>query len=370
MKIRFRLTSSLRRTFLVGTVLLTYGLMAYPLPKSFGADSLTSAYPTEAQTVLAEGRAAIGSVESGGELAAKQAAVAIALRNAVEKVLGVYVSANSLTRNYQLIKDEILTRTDGYVTLKEIVRTERERDTVHVIIRAEVSAKPLAERLKALRLTRAFRVFVQTPYTVPSTEITTALTDAGFPVVETKSDADILVRVSPRFTTVTQTPLKTAAGPMTLYSVRADVKLTATRAETSERVATFSANDTAAHIALATAQTEAATNALDSLTAQLTEALLTLPAQVSEPVEIIVNGLTGASDAAALAESINLAVPGVQKVTRRSFASGHAVYEADVLTDANSLLARALETVPTLKRFHLQVTKETRNQITATCHLL
>jgi hypothetical protein len=185
----------------------------------------------ESQIVLAEGRAAIGPAETGGALAAKQAAVAVAMRNAVEKVVGVYVAANSLTKNYQLLKDEILTRADGFVMLKEIVRTGREGNIVRVVIRAEVSTRPLAERLKALRLTRAFRVFVQAPDSVPAADVEAAFTEAGFPVVEEKADADVIVRVSPRFSTTAKTPLKTAAGDMIMHSVRADVKLTAVRAE-------------------------------------------------------------------------------------------------------------------------------------------
>ncbi len=318
---------------------------------------------TDSQIVLAEGRAAVGPPETGGALAAKQAAVAVAMRNAVEKVVGVYVAANSLTKNYQLLKDEILTRADGFVVLKEIVRTEREGNIVRVVIRAEVSTRPLAERLKALRLTRAFRVFVQVPDSLPGVEVATAFTDAGFPVVESKADADIIVRVSPRFTTTARMPLKTAAGDMTLHSVRADVKLTATRAETGETIATFAANDTAAHIALSSAQTESATAALTNILPLLTNAVLTLPAQVSEPIEIVVSGLTGATEVAALAEAINVAAPGIQKITRRSYANGRAVYEADILADATPLLSRALETVPALKRYRLRVTMESRSRV-------
>jgi hypothetical protein len=71
------------------------------------------------------------------------------------------------------------------------------------------------------------------------------------------------------------------------------------------------------------------------------------------------------TDAAALAEAINVAVPGIQKITRRNYANGRAVYEADILPDATPLLSRALETAPALKRYRLQVTKESRSRIVA-----
>ena len=316
-----------------------------------------------AQTVLSEGRAAIGSAETGGIPAAKQAAVADALRSAVEKVCGVYVRAASVTRNYQLIKDEILTRADGFVVLKEIVRTERAGNIVRVVVRAEVSTRPLAERLKALRLTRAFRVFVDVPETVSADGVETALTDAGFPVSQNKADAEIIVRVLPRYVTVARTPLQTAAGAMTLFSVRAGVRITAIRAATGESVASLSASDTQAHIAKETARGNAATGAITMLLPRQTDALLILPAQVSEPVQIVASGIKNAADYAALAEAITLYAPGVQHTMRRTFAGTRAVYEADVLTDAAPLLARALETAPGLKRFDLQVTREARGRI-------
>ncbi len=337
-----------------------------PLPSSRAVrppEELASA--PAARTVLAEGRAAVGPAETGGVLAAKQAAVAIALRNAVEKVAGVYVAANSLTRNYQLLKDEILTRADGYAVLKEIVSTTREGDIVRVVVRAEVSTRPLAERLKALRLTRAFRVFIESPEGVPVADLEAAITEAGFPVVESRADADVIARVSPRYVTVADTPLKTAAGPMTLHSVRTTVRVTVLRAETGESIGAVSGGDTAAHIALATARSEAARGALAELSSRLTGVLVTLPARVSEPVEIIVSGVGSATEAAALAETIATTVPGVQKVSRKSYTDGRAVYEADVLADANSLLARALETAPGLRRFHLRVTRETRSRVVA-----
>lgn len=338
-------------------------------PGAVAADTapVAVAAPTDTQTVLAEGRAAVGSDEAGGALAAKQAAVADALRNAVAKVAGVYVRSGSLTRNFQLVKDEILTRADGYAMLEEIVRTERTGNIVRVVVRARVSTRPLAERLKALRLTRAFRVYVDAPASVNTAELCADLTDAGFPVVASRANAELIVRVSPVYTMTAATPLKTAAGSMTLHGVRADVTVSARRTETGETVASVSASDTAAHIAASSAQTDAATGAVNTLSARLLDALLTLPAQVSEPVQIVVGGVKNAAQYAAIGEAITIGVPGVQRTTGRKFdaATGRAVYEADCLTDANALLPRALETAPALKRWGLRVKAATRARIVA-----
>ena len=343
------------------SVAVLFGLLVAlsPLSPDMGA---------EARDVLAEGRAAIGSSNTGGVLAAKQAAVALAMRNALEKTVGVYVAGTTLTHNYQLVKDEVLTHADGFVTLKEIVRTEQPGDgTVRVVIRAVVSVRPLAERLKALRLTRAYRIYIESPKdAVPTETAASVLIDAGFFVTENRADADVTVRVSPVFHRTADTPLDTAAGAMTMHSVRAEVSLVATRVQTGEVVATLHNADTGANISASVARTEAASGALTTLAPRLADALLTLPAQSVEPVEVVVTGVTGATGAAALGEAITVAVPGVEKETRRSLAGGRVVYEFDVLAAAQPLFARALETAPALSAYHLRVMKETRNRIVAT----
>lgn len=320
----------------------------------------------DAKTVLAEGRAAIVP-GAGGVPAAKAAAIALALRNAVERVTGTYVAATSLTRNYQLVKDEILTRADGFATLDAIIRTEETGGMVRVVIRATVSTRPLAERLKALRLTRAFPVHIVAPDTVDIADFAGGITNAGFVVKDTKRDAAILVRITVTPVNVASTALQTAAGDMTLFSVRSTVKVVATRAETGETIASLSVADTAAHVSRETAVTESTASALVTLLPRLSDALLVLPAQVSEPVQIVITGVSSATRYATLAEAITLHVPGVQSVSRRGYKNGRAVYEADVLTGAAMLLARALESAPGLKPFGLRVSDESRSRIVAKC---
>jgi len=250
------------RSFAIGVALISYLTVTMPvLPVRAAVETVTTDAATESHEVIAEGRAAIGGPETGGALAAKQAAIALAMRNALEKTVGVYVAAHSLTHNYQLVRDEILTHTDGFVTLKEVMRTERGTDTVRVVIRAVVSVRPLAERLKALRLTRAFRIFVEAKGEGTSVDaLVNGLTDAGFFVTEERADADLVVRVTPRYTVASRIPLDTAVGPMTMQSIRADVTVKAVRAETGETVASLSGADTEANIAASAAQSAAVTS--------------------------------------------------------------------------------------------------------------
>jgi hypothetical protein len=143
-----------------------------------------SVAPPETRTVVAEGRAAI-NFDRGGVPAAREAAIAQALRAAVEKATGVFVSARTLTSNYQLVQDEVTTRAEGFATLGEIVSEQVRGDEVRVTIRALVSLRPLAERLKALNLTRAWTVRVTGDRGVDAgalAQLQQTLTEAGFHV--------------------------------------------------------------------------------------------------------------------------------------------------------------------------------------------
>jgi hypothetical protein len=333
--------------------------------------------PPEARVVTAEGRAAIDPAK-GGAAGARQAALALALRNAVEKAAGVYVSGRTLTQNYQTLRDQVLTRADGYATLKEVVKEEVGADTVRVVVRAEVTLKPLAEQLKALGLTRAFRVLVRADagkgsdraaYAAARDSAVSALqnglTDAGFVVTENPKDADVTVTLAPRFSVTHETPLDTATGKMVMRTVRGDYTVRAAWAGTGEVVAALSATDSAMHIDLATACGQTADDALATLAPRLADALMVLPARASQPVTLVVGGLPRAAAVAKLEDALET-LPGVREVRRRAYAAGKATWELDVFTDAVPLLSRAIEEGKPLRPFGLTVTQEARGRVVAT----
>ena len=321
--------------------------------------------PPETREIVAEGRAAIGT---GGVPGAREAAVAQALRSAVEQATGVLVSAHTLTSNYRLLQDEVTTRAEGFATLKEIVGERVERGEVRVTVRALVSLRPLARRLKALGLTRAWRVRVapegdeDVAACVALLERT--LGDAGFVVVTRADDVDLLVQIMPRFTTVAETPLETAAGAMTLHSVRAEMTVRAVRADTEEVVAAFSASNVAPHIEATTARTVGGEKAASAVAPRLAEALMLLPAQASQPVTLVVAGLTRVADVGRLHDALRT-LPGVRRVSRRSWEHGTATWEMDVTTDAVPLLGRSLEEDRSTRGFRIAVSSETRARIMA-----
>lgn len=75
-----------------------------------------------------------------------------ALREAVEQVVGVRVSAQTLAANNQLITDKILSRTDGYVRKYDIVDRKEEGGVMKVTIRAQVGTGQLDKDLQAIQM--------------------------------------------------------------------------------------------------------------------------------------------------------------------------------------------------------------------------
>lgn len=328
------------------------------------APTVTAA-PPETRDVVAEGRAVIGT---GGVPGAREAAVQQALRNAVEKTTGVFVSARTLTSNYRLVQDEVTTRAEGFATLKEVLSEKAARGEVRVTVRALVSLRPLARRLKELNLTRAWRISVEPAEIADLSDAVATLErnlgDAGFVVVSDGGKADLIIRVRPKFVTVAETALETAAGPMTLYSVRGEITVRALRSGTSEVVAALSAAEVRAHIDKAAARAVTGGSAMAILAPRLADALMLLPARSSQPVLLVVSNLVRIGQVARLHDALR-SLPGVRQVTRRSWEKGAATWELDVTADAVPLLGRALEEDVATRPFRLAVSSESRARIVA-----
>jgi len=112
---------------------------------------LLSAGRADAIEVEATGVAAILAGNVGG---ARTQALLNAQRSAVEQGVGVVLDSKTLADNFQIIQDQILTSSKGYVTKFLITKEERSADgqSYLVKIKAEVSTSLLEDRLAALRI--------------------------------------------------------------------------------------------------------------------------------------------------------------------------------------------------------------------------
>lgn len=101
--------------------------------------------------VEATGEAAIFS---GNVSSARKQALVNAQRNAVEQGVGLILDSQSVLANYQLIKDEVLTSSQGFVNKYKVISERRTPDNsaYQVKIKADVSKSLLTDKLSALRI--------------------------------------------------------------------------------------------------------------------------------------------------------------------------------------------------------------------------
>ncbi len=167
--------------------------------------SLLSAAPPVVTKEATGAAAIVGENEAN----ALREATHDALRNAVEQVAGVLVSADTLTKNSQLIHDRIYAKTQGYVRKYEVLSQKREKNTMLVTVRAEVGAADLDKDLQAVQrlvseLSRR-RVMivthessidekgVTTKSEVLASELTAAFKKDGWTIIDEKFGDDVEV---------------------------------------------------------------------------------------------------------------------------------------------------------------------------------
>jgi hypothetical protein len=79
-------------------------------------------------------------------------AVQNAFSQAIEQTVGVLVDAESVVKNDQLIRDEILTYSRGYVEKYDVVKRWQEDALHHATIRAVVARDKLVEKLRGMKI--------------------------------------------------------------------------------------------------------------------------------------------------------------------------------------------------------------------------
>lgn len=161
----------------------------------------------DGEVVEAEGLAANDPKDLIGT---KRASLTDAQRNAVEKAVGVYVSARTLVEKAVAIENNILARSDGYVKKYDILSEGPSGDLYRTRIRALVSLKEIEQDLRGLSLTntpdlKKPRVTVDIAEDMdrlPADDASAAsalqrvLSESGFVVVaqERAKQADLLIR--------------------------------------------------------------------------------------------------------------------------------------------------------------------------------
>ncbi len=101
----------------------------------------------EITTVTVQGEALI---QSANLPQARQRALQEAFSAALTRVMGVYLTADSYTRNFESIDRNVYSRTEGYIKTYEILKEASAEGLIELTVRVEVSTEPLKDDLTSL----------------------------------------------------------------------------------------------------------------------------------------------------------------------------------------------------------------------------
>ncbi|WP_375759665.1 hypothetical protein [Corallococcus exercitus] len=139
------------KPFALCLLLATEALAAAPKAKAASKPAPPPATEPAPPPVVIQEATGEAAVVNGNEDKAFTDAKDAALRGAVEQVAGVRVSAETLTANSQLLRDEVFTHSAGYVRRYDVLERKVEGGVAKVSVRAEVGTEKLDQDLQAVQ---------------------------------------------------------------------------------------------------------------------------------------------------------------------------------------------------------------------------
>ena len=109
-----------------------------------------SAVPAGASTTISTTAEGVGVIESGNKASARDQAIRDGLRIAVEQAVGTLVASETLVQNYEVLRDQIYSKTQGYIQDYAIIDEKEEGTLYRVTVKAQVAQGNLQEDLMAL----------------------------------------------------------------------------------------------------------------------------------------------------------------------------------------------------------------------------
>ena len=326
------------------------------------AQSSPPATVEESKTVTATGSATLYENDMARS---REEATEAARRDAVEQVTGVFITSESEMKNFDLVKDEVMTKTQGFVKRSKVVKEGRDGPMYQVTIEAEVSRgaflKEMNDSLEGLyRRVGRPRVMLVINERLDSggaglsateKEIRKILLAQGFTFVDPKVitraqmadleakgkdvDKDTLMRLGQS----TKAEILIAGQSRTsskgqfnrFFRVQGDVSLDVLKTDNGQIMASEVHSATALHIAEETAAMNAIQKAAQEITPKLMQQVTyqwIKDKNEGSRLEMIVRGASF-SDLVKLRRSLGNGVKGVKKVTQRSFSQGTATLELD-----------------------------------------
>jgi hypothetical protein len=320
--------------------------------------------------------------------------------------VGTLISSDTLTSNFQVVHDQILAQTAGYVTRYEIVKEERLGDEFRVSILAEVGRDNLARSLEALgllhRLKDRPKVMVVIDEKVAGLFGTTGsenvgraevalaekLLAAGFTVVDAQTVRKSLAREKalqlvagePQAAALAGLGLeaqvvitgraisKNAGGKLAgtnMQSLQATVQARAVRADDGRIIGTRTAQAARAHIDELTggslAIEQASREVADLLIADILAAWKREVYGRAQEITVVISGLVSFRHLTAVRKVLESGLEGVKGVHVRQFAEGTAELGLDYAGKSTRIAEELAER--TFTGFRLEPTSVTPNRL-------
>lgn len=316
----------------------------------------------EGEVVEAEGNCPV----TGDLLSVRKCSLAEAQKSAVEKVIGVFISARTRVEKAVTIDQNILAKTDGYVKKYDILKEWTKDNFHHTKIRALIPPRSIEADINALLRSSVVgnpRVVVSLTERVDGAPVerpvaahilAKALLAKGFQVMDqpvvggpegidmAKSlQAEILIVGSADATFNTDQEL---GG---LVSYRGNVNVQAMKAGTGEILLVSQDIKSGLDLNRTSAADKARENAAQGVAEKLTNELVKSLARKSG-VTLSVTGISSISQLSEL-QKIVQAIPGVGDVYARSYESGQAVLDVETLSADSQAVAAGLERSTSLK---------------------
>ncbi len=333
----------------------------------------------EEQEVIVRG---LGAIIGGDVSKAHDDALANALRTAVEQVLGTMVESEVLVKNYQVVEDQIYSRTRGYVSRYEILEENRRPDNIlELRVRAWVRKSNLKEDLQAIglllrqkgkpRLMVAIEeknmdspwVFWTLDLSTTENAVMKVFLEKGFQFVDRKQilqkirkeealaliDGDVetarqIARETPAEVLIVGKALAKPAsgGPAVLkqsgmVSCQAIVNLRAIRADDGRVLATASQQSAAVHVDQLTGGTMALQRAAEQAARELMQKILERwreDVYTHNTVQLRLLGVENYQELVKIKGLISSLVRGVEGIVQRDYVNGSVLLELTVKSTA------------------------------------
>lgn len=362
------------------------GLLLWATAAGAAAEALA-----QSQTVTAEGIAGL----QGDQGIARDNALRDAQRKAVEQAVGMMVASETLVENFQVLKDSIYSKSQGYIQRYDIVKEGAQKDLYSVTISATVATGNLKNDLSALGLLIArvgkprtlFMIAEQNigqemyffwwswfgrggqsfsgqtvDMAVSETVLKEEFLNKGFNVVDISAvTGKFEISNAYRVADLTDTGAREIGkkmgaeviikgkalakpGPKSpgsdVGSYLADITVSAVRVDNGQVLASARDSAPARHVSQNVGGNQAIENAARKVADRLIEQITakwTGEMSGGQLVQITIRGLSGMKDLVKVKDFLQSQVRGVQTVIQRGFEGGVAVLEVDAKSSAQQI---------------------------------